>query len=63
MGGPRAGKQTTQGAIWSNWVGWHNGVQPVLLTYGTNLTNNISVSTRNRAIGADVRCQKDDKNR
>ena len=63
MGGPRAGKQTTQGAIWSNWVGWHSGVQPVLLTYGTNLTNNISVSTRNRGIGADVRCQKDDKNR
>ena len=63
MGMPRAGKQTSQGVLWSNWVGWHNGVQPAMLSYGTNEENNVKVNTRNRAISAAVRCQKDDNNR
>ncbi len=63
MGGPNAGKQTSQGLLWSNWVGWHNGVQPVVLEYGTQVTGNIKATTRNRGTAARVRCQKDDKNR
>lgn len=64
MGAPKSGKQTSMGILWSNWVGWHQGVQPLLLSYGTDIEpNRVTTSTRNRAIAASVRCQKDERNR
>lgn len=63
MGAPKEGKQTSQGLLWSNWVGWHQGIQPAVLSYGSDIEKNVTTSTRNRAVAASVRCQKDDKNR
>lgn len=61
MGMPAEGKQTTQGHLWTNWVGWHNGVQPRIFTFSN--TSASATTTINRAIAASVRCQKDTHNR
>lgn len=61
MGMPNSGAQSTQGHLWTNWVGWHNGVQPRMFTYSDSAAS--ATTTLNRAVAASVRCQKDNSNR